>query len=70
MHKSKYSVFGQIDFFSVLQALVVSLGGSLTEEWAMRSPELTKVSTSLRLSFSGRGSVNLGTVGNNSQQQN
>ena len=70
MHKSKYSVFGQIDFFPVLQALMVSLGGSLTEEWAMRSPELTKVSTSLRLSFSGRGSVNLGTVGNNSQQQN
>ena len=70
MHMSKYPVFGHIDFFSVLQALMVSLGGSLTEEWAMRSPELTKVSASLRLSFSGRWSVNLGTVGNNSQQQN
>ena len=69
MHKSKYSVFGQIDFFSVLQALMVSLGGSLTEEWAMRSPELTKVSTSLHLSFDGRGSFNLGMVRNNSQQQ-
>ena len=51
MHKSKYSVFGQIDFFSVLQALMVSLGGSLSDEWAIRSPELTKVSTSLCLSF-------------------
>ena len=51
MHKPKYSVFGQIDFFSWLQAMMVSLGGSLTEEWAMRSPELTKVSTSLCLSF-------------------
>ena len=50
MHKSKNSVFGQIDFFSVLQALMVSLCGSLTEEWAMRSPELTKVSTSFCLS--------------------
>ena len=43
MHKSNYSVFGHIDFFSVLQALLVSLGGSLNEEWALRSPELSKV---------------------------
>ena len=70
MHKSKYSVFGQIDFFSVLQALMVSLGGSLTEEWAMRSPELTRVSILLRLSFSSRGLINLGTVRNSPQQQN
>ena len=48
---------------------MVSLGGSLTEEWAMRSPELAKVSTSLHLSFGGRGSFSLGMVGNNSQQQ-
>ena len=51
MHKSKYSVFGQIDFFSVLQDLMVSLGGCLTEEWALRSPELTKVSTPFSSSF-------------------
>ena len=51
MHKSKYSVFGQIDFFSVLQALMMCLGGSLTEEWALRSPELTKVSTPSPSSF-------------------
>ena len=43
MHKSSYSVFGHIDFFSVLQALLVSIGGSLNEEWALRSPELSKV---------------------------
>ena len=45
MHKSSYIVFGHIDFFSVLQALLVSLGGSLNEEWALRSPELSKVSS-------------------------
>ena len=43
MHKSSYSVFGHIDLFSVLQALLVSLDGSLNEEWALRSPELSKV---------------------------
>ena len=45
MHKSSYSVFGHIDFFSVLQALLVSLGSSLNEEWALRSPELSQVSS-------------------------
>ena len=39
MHKGSYSVFGQIDFFSVLQALLVPLGGSQTEEWVQESPE-------------------------------
>ena len=47
MHKTSYSVFGKIDFFSVLQALMVSLGGSLMEDWVIRSPELTKVSSFL-----------------------
>ena len=47
MHKTSYSVFGKIDFLSVLQALMVSLGGSLMEDWVTRSPELTKVSSSL-----------------------
>ena len=46
MHKSSYSVFGKIDFFSVLQALMVSLGRSLTEDWVIHSPELTKVNNS------------------------
>ena len=44
MYKTSYSVFGKIDFFSVLQALMVSLGDSLTEDWVIRSPELAKVS--------------------------
>ena len=46
MHKTSYSVFGKIDFFSVLQALMASLGGSLLEDWVVRSPELTKVNSS------------------------
>ena len=51
MHKSSYSVFGHLDFFSVLQALLVSLGGSLNEEWALRSPELSKVDSLLIFIF-------------------
>ena len=31
MHKLSYSMFGKIDFFSVLQALIVSLGTSYAE---------------------------------------
>ena len=53
LHKSSYSVFGKIDFFSVLQALVVSLGGSLMEDWVLRSPELTKVSSFFAFLSSG-----------------
>ena len=45
MHKTSYSVFGKIAFFSVLQSLLVSLGESLMEDWVIRSPELTKVSS-------------------------
>ena len=44
MHKSSYSVFGHIDFFSVLRGLVISLGGSLQEDWVQQSPELSRVS--------------------------
>ena len=51
MHKSSYSVSGHLDFFSVLQALLVSLGGSLNEEWALRSPELSKVNSLLTFIF-------------------
>ena len=38
MHKRSYSVFGKIDFFSVLQALLVSMGGSQVEDWVLESP--------------------------------
>ena len=44
MHKASFSIFGKIEFFSVPQALMVSLGGSLTENWVMCCPELSKVS--------------------------
>ena len=47
MHKLSYSVFGHIDFFSVLKGLVISLGSSLREgwdDWVQRSPELVRVS--------------------------
>ena len=44
MHRKSFSIFGRIDFFSVLQYLVLSLGGSLDLEWVLLSPELAKVS--------------------------
>ena len=44
MHRDRHSVFGRIDFFSVLQYLVISLGGSLQLEWTLLTPELSKVS--------------------------
>ena len=44
MHKISFSVFGHIDFFSVLKGLVISLGSSLREDWVQRSPELVQVS--------------------------
>ena len=43
MHKDSYSVFGRIDFFSVLQYLVICLSGTLQMEWTLFTPELTKV---------------------------
>ena len=44
MHKANYSVFGHIDMFSVLQCLLFSLGGSLSEDWNIESAELVRVS--------------------------
>ena len=44
MHKFTYNVFGRTDMFSVLQCLLVSLGGSITEDWVRELPELTRVS--------------------------
>ena len=43
MHKDSYSVFGRIDFFSVLQYLVICLSSSLQMEWTLFTPELAKV---------------------------
>ena len=43
MHKKGYSVFGKIDFFSVLQFIVVSLGNSLDLDWVLLSPEFSKI---------------------------
>ena len=44
MHKANYCVFGHIDMFSVLQCLLVSLGGSLSEDLIIESTELVRVS--------------------------
>ena len=49
MHKKGYSVFGKIDFFSVVQFVIVCLGGCLDQDWMLVSPELSKVG--LRLCF-------------------
>ena len=43
MHKISFSVFGHIDFFSVLKGLVICLGRSLREDWVQRRPELVRV---------------------------
>ena len=45
MHKTSYSVFRRIDFVSVLQTLMISLRGSLTEKWVLGSPIRSKVSS-------------------------
>ena len=44
MHHQQ-SVFGRVDFFSVLQHLVISLGGCLHLRWTHNTPELVKVIT-------------------------
>ena len=44
MHKDSNSVFG---LFSILQHLVIVLGGSVQMEWTLFTPDLDKVSTSL-----------------------
>ena len=46
MNKKSYSVFGRIDFISVLQYLIVSLGGCTSQEWTLTTTELTKVRNS------------------------
>ena len=37
MHKKSYSIFGRIDFHSVLQYLIIFLGGTLDCEWTPRN---------------------------------
>ena len=44
MHKESYSVFGRIDFHSVLQYLIIFLGGCLDCDWTLLTPVLSKVS--------------------------
>ena len=44
IHKPTYSVFGRIDFFSVLKCLIVSLGAATGEDWVLESPDLGRVS--------------------------
>ena len=46
MHKESYSVFGRIDFHSVLQYLIVFLGGCLDQDWTLLTPVLAKVGCS------------------------
>ena len=43
MHKQSYSVFGRIDFHSVLKYLIIFLGGSLDCDWTLLTPVLAKV---------------------------
>ena len=50
LHKPTMSVFGHIDFYSVLQYLIVFMGGSKTASWMLSAPELLQ-GRSLFLSF-------------------
>ena len=43
MHRQGFGVFGQLDFFAVLQGLIVSLGGCVHLPWTLATPELSKV---------------------------
>ena len=43
MHRESYSVFGRIDFHSVLRYLIVFLGGCLDCDWTLMTPVLAKV---------------------------
>ena len=47
MRKRSYSVFGRIDFFSVLQFLLISLGGCLVLELTLLTPDLVNVGSFL-----------------------
>ena len=43
MHRQNFSVFGRVDFFSVLNHLISALRGSLYQSWTLEAPELVKV---------------------------
>ena len=51
MHKESYSVFGRIDFHSVLKYLIVFLGGCLDCNWTLMTPVLAKVRSYLFTSW-------------------
>ena len=64
MRKPTYSVFGRIDFFSVLKSLLVSLGSAADGDWAITrtisgwylSFHRVAVLTSTQNSLANRGS--------------
>ena len=43
LHKPTMSVFGHIDFYSVLQYLIVFMGGAKSQPWMLSTPELLQV---------------------------
>ena len=47
MHRQNFSVFGRVDFFSVLDHLISSLRGALYHSWTLETPELVKVSSAI-----------------------
>ena len=49
LHKHSFSVFGRLDFFSVLEHLILSLGGILSERWSIGLPEVVKTISSGKL---------------------
>ena len=54
MHRQNFSVFGRVDFFSVLEHLISALRGALYQSWTLDTLELTKVG--FRVSFRLLGS--------------
>ena len=44
MHKRSLSIFGRVDFFNVVEHLIVSLRGALDQAWTLDTPELVDVS--------------------------
>ena len=51
MHRQGFGLFGQLDFFAVLQGLIVSLGGCVHLRWTLSTPELSKVICNLTFPF-------------------
>ena len=51
MHRQGFGLFGQLDFFAVLQGLIVSLGGCVHLRWTLSAPELSKVTLAFFFPF-------------------